>query len=79
LLGKKAPAYINLVVALYSIVPPSSLLITMASLHELRDMPIKGDYLLSFDDLLEVIRDTSVKHKFSSTSLTKDPPVLWSH
>jgi hypothetical protein len=37
----------------------------MASLHELRDMPIEGDYFLSFDDLLEVIRDASVKHKFS--------------
>jgi hypothetical protein len=36
----------------------------MASLHELRELPIEGDYFLSFDDLLEVIRDASVKHKF---------------
>jgi hypothetical protein len=31
----------------------------MASLHELRDMPKEGDYFLSFDDLLKVIRDAS--------------------
>jgi hypothetical protein len=37
----------------------------MASLYKLRDMPIKGDYFLSFDDLLKVIRDASIKHKFS--------------
>jgi hypothetical protein len=43
----------------------------MASLHELRDMPIEGDYFLSFDDLLEVIRDASVKHKFSSQGTTQ--------
>jgi hypothetical protein len=64
-------AYINLAVALCSIVPSSSLLIIMASLHELRDMPIEGDYFLSFDDLLEVIRDASVKHKFSSQGTTQ--------
>ena len=37
----------------------------MASLYELRDMPKEGDYFLSFDDLLKVIYDASVKHKFS--------------
>lgn len=37
----------------------------MASLHELRDLPSVGDYFISFDDLLEVIRDTSIKYKFS--------------
>jgi len=37
----------------------------MASLHELRELPINGDYFLSFDDLFEAIRDASVKHKFS--------------
>jgi hypothetical protein len=36
----------------------------MASLYELRELPIEGDYFLSFDDLLEVISDASVKHKF---------------
>ena len=63
--------YINLAVALYSVVPSSSLLIIMASLHELRDMPVEGDYFLSFDNLLEVIRDASVKHKFSSQGTTQ--------
>jgi hypothetical protein len=72
LLGKKAPAYINLVVALYSIVPLLSLLITMAFLYKLRDILIKGDYFLSFDDLLKVIRDASVKHKFSFKVLYSD-------
>jgi len=37
----------------------------MASLHELRDLPQEGEYFLSFDDLLEVVRDASIKHKFS--------------
>jgi hypothetical protein len=58
-------AYINLALALCSIVLLLSLLIIMSSLHELRDMPVEGDYFLTFDDLLEVIRDASVKHKFS--------------
>jgi hypothetical protein len=35
----------------------------MASLHELRELPNEGDYILSFDDLLEVIRDASIKNK----------------
>lgn len=45
----------------------------MASLHELREVPVQGDYFLSFDDLLEVIRDASVKHKFSFKTPHKDP------
>jgi hypothetical protein len=64
-------AYINLAIALCSVIPSSSLLIIMASLHKLRDMPVEGDYFLSFDDLLEVIRDASVKHKFSSQGTTQ--------
>ena len=44
----------------------------MASLYELRELPIEGDYFLSFDDLLEVIRDASVKHKFSFRAPHKD-------
>jgi hypothetical protein len=44
----------------------------MASLHELRELPKEGEYFLSFDDLLEVIRDASVKHKFSFRTLHKD-------
>ena len=55
--------------SLYSILL-STLII--ASLYELRELPIEGDYFLSFDDLLEVIRDTSVKHKFSFKTLYKD-------
>ena len=45
----------------------------MASLHELREVLVQGDYFLSFDDLLEVIRDASIKHKFSFKTLYKDP------
>jgi hypothetical protein len=45
----------------------------MASLHELRDMPKEGDYFLSFDDLLKVICDASIKHKFSFKTPYKDP------
>ena len=37
----------------------------MTSLHELRELPKEGDFFLSFDDLLEVIRDASIKDKFS--------------
>ena len=44
----------------------------MASLYELRELPIEGDYFLSFDDLLEVIRNASIKHKFSFRTLYKD-------
>jgi hypothetical protein len=43
----------------------------MTSLHELRELPNEGDYFLSFDDLLEVIRDASIKYKsLLSISLT---------
>ena len=42
-----------------------SLGLIMSSLHELRDLPNEGDYFLSFDDLLEAVRDASVKSKFS--------------
>jgi hypothetical protein len=41
-------AYINLAIALYSIIPLSSLLI-IASLYELCNMLIEGDYFLSFN------------------------------
>jgi hypothetical protein len=44
----------------------------MASLHELRELPNEGDYFLSFEDLLEVIRDASIKHKFSFRVPHKD-------
>jgi hypothetical protein len=44
----------------------------MASLHELRYLPSEGEYFLSFEDLLEVIRDASVKYKFSFKTLHKD-------
>ena len=55
--------------SLYSILL-STLII--ASLYELRELPIEGDYFLSFDDLLEVIRDASVKQKFSFKTPHKD-------
>jgi hypothetical protein len=45
----------------------------MASLHELYDMPKEGDYFLSFNDLLKVIYNASIKHKFSFKTLYKDP------
>jgi len=45
---------------------------TMASLHELRELLIVGDYFLSFDDLLKVVCDASIKHKFSFKVLYKD-------
>ena len=45
----------------------------MTSLHELRELPKEGEYFLSFEDLLEVIRDASVKHRFSFRILYKDP------
>jgi hypothetical protein len=44
----------------------------MASLYKLCDILIKGDYFLSFDDLLKVIRDASIKHKFSFKVLHSD-------
>jgi hypothetical protein len=66
-IGDEARTWLHLAAA-----PSSSLLIIMASLHELRDMPIEGDYFLSFDDFLEVIRDASVKHKFSFKVPHKD-------
>ena len=54
--------------SLYSV----EITLVMASLHELRDVPVQGDYFLSFDDLLEVIRDASIKHKFSFKTPHKD-------
>ena len=65
-------AYINLAVALCFIVPLLSLLIIIASLYKLYDMSIEGDYFLSFNDLLKVIRDAFVKYKFSFKILYKD-------
>ena len=35
----------------------------MASLHELRELLKEGDFLLSFDDLLEVILGESIKYR----------------
>src|SRR6266542_3674457 len=45
----------------------------MASLHELCELPIEWNYLLSFDNLPEAIRDASVKHKFSFRIPHRDP------
>jgi hypothetical protein len=48
----------------------------MASLHDLREPPKKGEYFLSFDDLLEVVRDALVKYKFGFRIPHKDPLLL---
>ena len=48
------------------------LTLTMASLYELRKLPIVGDYFLLFDDLLKVVCDASIKDKFSFKVLHKD-------
>jgi hypothetical protein len=65
-------AYINLALALCSIILLLSLLIIISSLYKLRDILVKGDYFLTFDDLLKVIRNASVKHKFSFKVLHRD-------
>jgi hypothetical protein len=44
----------------------------MALFYKLRELLIKGDYFLSFDDLLKVIYDAFIKHKFSFKTLYKD-------
>jgi hypothetical protein len=43
----------------------------MASLHELRDLPKEGDYFLSFDDLLKVIRDVLLGTNLASKHYIK--------
>ena len=50
--------------------------IIMTSLYELCELPAKGDFFLSFNDLLEVIRDASIKHKFSFKNPHKDKNML---
>jgi hypothetical protein len=45
----------------------------MASLYKLCNIPKEGDYFLSFNNLLKVIRDASVKYKFFFKTLYKDP------
>jgi hypothetical protein len=49
----------------------------MATLHELREIPNEGDNFLSFDSLLEVIRDASIKYKFSCKTPHKDLKRAW--
>ena len=46
--------------------------LTIALLYKLCKLPIVGDYFLSFDDLLKVVRNASIKHKFSFKVLYKD-------
>ena len=48
------------------------LALTMASLYKLRELPVIGDCFLLFDNLLKVVRDASIKHKFSFKVLHKD-------
>jgi hypothetical protein len=71
-ISNKALAYINLTIALYSVVLLLSLLITMAFLYELCNMPIESDYFLSFNNLLKVIYNAFIKYKFSFKILYKD-------
>jgi hypothetical protein len=47
--------------------------IIMASLYEFGELLVKGDYILPFDNLLEVVRDASIKYKFSFKILYKNP------
>jgi len=51
--------------------------LTMALLYKLRELPIIGDYFLLFDDLLKVVCDASIKHKFSFKVLHKDKKRAW--
>ena len=45
----------------------------MASLYEFGELLVKGDYILPFDNLLEVVRDASIKYKFSFKIPHKNP------
>ena len=51
--------------------------LTIALLYKLCKLPIVGDYFLSFDDLLKVVRNASIKHKFSFKVLYKDKKRAW--
>ena len=64
--GFKRDIFIN---SLYLIL---LLTLIIASLYELRELLIIRDYFLLFNDLLKVIRDISIKHKFSFKVLYKD-------
>jgi hypothetical protein len=50
----------------------------MASLYELCDILIKGDYFLTLNGLLKVVRDASIKCKFSFKVLYKLNAALYS-
>jgi hypothetical protein len=65
-------AYINLALALCSIILLLSLLIIISSLYKLCDIPVKGDYFLTFNNLLKVIYNAFIKHKFSFKVLYRD-------
>jgi hypothetical protein len=64
--GFKGDIFIN---SLYLILLST---LTIALLYKLCKLPIVGDYFLSFDDLLKVVRNASIKHKFSFKVLYKD-------
>jgi len=48
------------------------LTLIIALLYKLRKLPIIGDYFLLFNNLLKVIRNAFIKHKFSFKVLHKD-------
>jgi hypothetical protein len=69
--GFKRDIFIN---SLYLIL---LLTLIIASLYELRELLIIRDYFLSFNDLFKVIRDISIKYKFSFKVLYKDKKRAW--
>ena len=48
------------------------LTLTIALLYKLRKLPIVGDYFLLFDNLLKVVCNAFIKHRFSFKILYKD-------
>ena len=46
--------------------------LTIALLYKLCKLPIVGDYFLSFNNLLKVVYNAFIKHKFSFKVLYKD-------
>ena len=53
------------------------LTLTIASLYKLCELLIIGDYFLLFDDVLKVVCNVSIKHKFSFKVLHKDKKRAW--
>jgi hypothetical protein len=69
--------FLKIYFLIFSVCPLLCTTSLMVSLHKLRELPKEGEYFLSFKDLLEVIHDASVKHKFSFRIPHKDPKRAW--